>query len=615
MTDKNLSELQLAAEVNLADLMHLRQGGIDRAAAVEQIRDKINENNDAFIFNLQDNTDPTKGATLVGYAGEGVSTALQRTLGIASPSKAAFARRLEEASHKGQKVVWVGDSITEQGKSGVGDGVGFTTFLQNKFAGATYVNEGIGGNTTLNIIARLSTLTAHNADLYVVAIGVNDIRYNDSRGATTVAAYIANIGTIYSSLSAVGDVMFIGVWPTFWEDQFAALLRKATDDRMTQYNNALRDFCRENSLPFSNPNPAIRSVIDFGNVDLMISDGVHPSYTGPQGLACKRLYADSVLFDNPNREDYCDNFYANGKVFFKFVFGNNGQADGFLGLRNIAINGTTFYESFGQTANLGYPFNPTLYGAFNGAYAGFYNKANDFPLVTTVGCEAWPDSIVLTALTSTTAGNRGARRFETWFSTDPESVTDINHPSWVLFEKSESVNGVAVNVLPKSKTRFYYQLRLLNPAFSTTKIKRIGTRYPVRVVTRNVGTASQQRFDLIFGAGAPTDAESLRVDTPNGVVMWESDGEENSIVLDSFDTTLGAFAIYRSADPNALSSLTHESWVPVITGSGNGTFVVPRMKPAEYLANSVATDVPGVVAALNTLMQRLRDAGIMKPSA
>lgn len=557
----------------------------------------------------------TRVVDLFGDASAEAKRIDSESIGMASPTKAAFARRLADAARLGQKVVWVGDSITEQGKPATGDGVGFTTFLQNKFVGATYVNEGIGGNTTLSIIDRMASLVAHAADLYVVAIGVNDIRYNDSRGATSVSAYIANITSIYNSLNAVGDVMFIGVWPTFWEDQFAALLRKATDDRMTQYNNALRDFCRENSIPFSNPNPAIRSVIDFGNVDLMISDGVHPSYTGPQGLACKRLYADSVLFDNPNREDYCDNVYANGKVFFKFVFGNNGQPDGFLGLRNIAINGTTFQESFGQTANLGFPFNPTLYGAFNGAYAGFYNKANDFPLVTTVGCDSWPDSIVLTALTSDSSGNRGARRFETWFSTDPESVTDINHPSWVLFEKSESVNGVAVNVLPKGKTRFYYQLRLMNPGFSTTKVKRIGTRYPVRVATQNVGSASQQRFDLIFGAGAPTDAESLRVDTPNGVVMWESDGEENSLTLESFDTTLGDFAIYQSADPNALSSVTHESWVPVVTGTGDGAVNIPRIRPAEFLANSTATDVAGVVSSLNTLLQRLRDVGIMKPTA
>jgi len=558
--------------------------------------------------------DPAEGSQLIAYADETLPEALRRLTGLASPNKAAFARRLEEASIKGQTVVWVGDSITEQGKAGTGDGVGFTTYLEQKFPSATYINEGIGGNTTLDIISRMATLTAHNADLYVVAIGVNDIRYNDSRGATSVAAYIANITSIYNSLNAVGDVMFIGVWPTFWEDQFAALLRAETDRRMNQYNNALRDFCREHGIPFSNPNPAIRSVIDFGNVDLMISDGVHPAYTGTVGRNAKRLYADSVLFDSPNREDYCDNVYANGKVFFKFVFGNNGQADGFLGLRNIAINGTSFHESFGQTANLGFPFNATLYGTFNGAYAGFYNKANDFPLITTVGCDSWPDSVVLSALTSVSAGNRGAKRFETWFSTDPEAVTDINHPSWVLYEKSESPYGVAVNVLPKGKTRFYYQLRLLNPGFSTTKIKRIGTNYPIRVATQNVGTASQQRFDLIFGAGAPTDAESLRVDTPNGVVMWESDGEENSFTLESFDTTLGDFAIYQSTDPNALSSVTHESWVPIITESGDGTYFVPRMKPAEYLANSVATDVPGVVAALNTLMAYLRTANLMKPA-
>lgn len=43
MTDKNISELQTAAEVALADFMHLRQGGIDRKATVEQVRSKFAE--------------------------------------------------------------------------------------------------------------------------------------------------------------------------------------------------------------------------------------------------------------------------------------------------------------------------------------------------------------------------------------------------------------------------------------------------------------------------------------------------------------------------------------------------------------------------------------------
>lgn len=47
MTDKNLSELQQAAEVTLTDLTHLRQGGIDRYGTIEQVKEKVLEGLDS----------------------------------------------------------------------------------------------------------------------------------------------------------------------------------------------------------------------------------------------------------------------------------------------------------------------------------------------------------------------------------------------------------------------------------------------------------------------------------------------------------------------------------------------------------------------------------------
>lgn len=69
MADKNISELQTAAEVAPTDFLHLRQGGIDRKATVEQVRDKVLED-------LANDTDPTKGAALVGYKGRSVAARL-----------------------------------------------------------------------------------------------------------------------------------------------------------------------------------------------------------------------------------------------------------------------------------------------------------------------------------------------------------------------------------------------------------------------------------------------------------------------------------------------------------------------------------------------------------
>lgn len=146
--------------------------------------------------------------------------------------KSAFKSLMNDLNTEKRKVVWVGDSIVEQGNGVTGNGIGFTTYLEQYWPRCTYVNAGIGGNTTLNVIARLPALVAEAADLYVVAIGVNDVRYFDSRGAQTPAAWITNISTIHSTLAAGGaTVVFVSIWPTYWKDGFRTSSKKDTDER------------------------------------------------------------------------------------------------------------------------------------------------------------------------------------------------------------------------------------------------------------------------------------------------------------------------------------------------------------------------------------------------
>src|SRR5690606_19318441 len=60
---------------------------------------------------------------------------------VEKTNKEKFVSRLGSYAQAGnKKVVWVGDSITEQGKpsAGVGDLKGFTTFIEAQFPGITF---------------------------------------------------------------------------------------------------------------------------------------------------------------------------------------------------------------------------------------------------------------------------------------------------------------------------------------------------------------------------------------------------------------------------------------------------------------------------------------------
>lgn len=197
-----------------------------------------------------------------------------------------------------KKVTWVGDSITEQGKpdqgSGVGRGVGFTTFIERAYPSISYSNQGVGGSTTLGVIGRLPAIIATGADLYVVAIGVCDARYNDSRGATTQDEYINNMKTIVTSLQSTGaKVVVLSIWPTYAKDHYAALGPQATNERYKQWNHALEQASTAWGVPYIDAYSKIVSVITPENVDALVPDGVHPDYAG---VAAKQIYADAVMY-------------------------------------------------------------------------------------------------------------------------------------------------------------------------------------------------------------------------------------------------------------------------------------------------------------------------------
>lgn len=76
------------------------------------------------------------------------------------------------------------------------------------------INEGVGGNTTDNVIARISDITDHSADMAVVQIGVNDFRVGVAASRNTPAQFKINLNRIVDSLQVSGvDNIIIQTMP------------------------------------------------------------------------------------------------------------------------------------------------------------------------------------------------------------------------------------------------------------------------------------------------------------------------------------------------------------------------------------------------------------------
>lgn len=492
-------------------------------------------------------------------------------------------RLLSRADRARQTIVVVGDSITEQAKSGIGNGIGYVTYLAEAFPNVNFINEGVGGDTTLDVIDRLSTVTSHGADGYILAIGVNDARYNDSRGATSQSAFVTNCTTIINAFKAATGYRWaavLSIWPTFWPDQYAALGRKKTDDRIVQWSAALEANAALNwYIPYVNAHDEIVRVVDMDNLPDLFDDGVHPAYSGTAG---KKMYADAILRDRINDAEFRSAYVpASGTVeAYKIRVLDNGAST--CQIQNIKL-APYHKEFFAYSANASVAING-LVGSYSGAYTGYANKADDYPFEIIVTADQLP-----TALTTVPNGiGNGIKAWELYRTTNPEAMADPKHPDWKLVEHEYSTDGNAFNLFPRRRQHVYYRVDFESSTGTdgtggTTgtyvKVAKIwGGVEPVRYAYENMLDlgATSERFDLFFSA-AGGSASAYMANVANTYplsVMLESPHELTTIDLASVGETgrdIKDWTIYRSYDPAALADTAHASWVSVATGTGDGT--------------------------------------------
>jgi len=203
-------------------------------------------------------------------------------------SKQILRDRLDLANNLGEIACAIGDSITADYDY---DDVLFGRYINI----VQSADMGVGGNTSKEVVARLSTILATNAKVYLVAIGINDIRHNDPvEGAITVEEYLSVMTTIIDTLNQNADIFIIGIWPTFLPDIGSAFSWEVTNQMINEWNTGLRDLCTtKNNTWFINPTPAIRKVINTPElVAQYVTDGIHPSNND-----CRNIYTDKIIKD------------------------------------------------------------------------------------------------------------------------------------------------------------------------------------------------------------------------------------------------------------------------------------------------------------------------------
>jgi lysophospholipase L1-like esterase len=473
---------------------------------------------------------------------------------------------LNELNIKYKKVAWVGDSITEQGKPGIGNGVGFTTFIEDIYSNITYINEGIGGNTTKDLINRLSTIKAHNPDLFFLSIGINDARYNDNRGAVSNSEYKSNVKYIINSLKEDGKIVVLNsVFPAFWQDANSNLLIEDLYERFKEWNKILKDISIEQEIIYIDSFTNITHFINYTNVESYIPDGVHPDLTGTKG---KRLYAESVLYDEKAK----DFFDSEGDHFFRLEVLNNNQG-GYCGIKHISLRGhSSIHDMFAFSQNGTANKVEDILGAYNSSYAGFTNKKDQFPLNILFSTQDYPTSISTTGKPNYLNVNRGITNYRIYYSNNPMALENFKHRSWRLLNTNIITTGVAVNLIPQNRNNVFYQIRFdtnnIDPEIVVSKIK---SEVPINIWTQNEKSNSSRRYDELFINGISNSADYIIGLTAGFNITWEAEDDLTEIVLESPNSSIRGWKLYKSTDKNSFGNPSHTSWIEIENGSGNQT--------------------------------------------
>ncbi|WP_160058167.1 CapA family protein [Alkalicoccus saliphilus] len=198
---------------------------------------------------------------------------------------------------KSKKVCFIGDSITEGTRNG---GYGWYEPITTDMQDLEVLRFSKGGATTHYLSKYETEIAASNCDLYVIALGTNDVRYRDPvQCAVTTEEYIINIEQFVSSIRSVNksaNFVFIAPWTTDNYDPVSKLNKTERFAMLQEYSQALEAYCNSKEIIYIDPNRIIYEKYQTRNPRKWLVDHIHPN-----ALDGINLFSSAVLEASPEK--------------------------------------------------------------------------------------------------------------------------------------------------------------------------------------------------------------------------------------------------------------------------------------------------------------------------
>ena len=188
-------------------------------------------------------------------------------------------------------VCFVGDSVTEGTMNG---GVPWYEPIEYLIEGNVF-NCGWGNCTTKRLLKKhLAEITSAEAELFVIAIGCNDVRYrNPEVCAMEAAEYVEQLKGLRAEIiekRPSAKFLFIAPWVSTDGDRISKLGYVDKIKMNAEYSAALKKMCAEFGDAFIDPTAYIQQRLNLYPRSKYLRDWIHPNAT--EGV---RFYSEAVM--------------------------------------------------------------------------------------------------------------------------------------------------------------------------------------------------------------------------------------------------------------------------------------------------------------------------------
>jgi lysophospholipase L1-like esterase len=197
---------------------------------------------------------------------------------------------------KGERIVFLGDSITEAGNKDNG----YVALIRNAYKehhpdlGVEIVGAGVSGNKVPDIQNRLEKdVLAQKPTIVVIYIGINDVWHGETDPAkgTSKEKYEAGLKDVINRVKATGAKVVLCT-PTVIGEKTDG--KNKNDARLEDYAKISREVAQQTKVPLCDLHKAFVNYLKEHNKvnkekDILTTDGVHLNDTG------NHLVAESIL--------------------------------------------------------------------------------------------------------------------------------------------------------------------------------------------------------------------------------------------------------------------------------------------------------------------------------